>query len=82
MILKISTVNGNDVWIGSVASIMGRIEVLDGAVIGAKSLITKDLKSYSINVSIPARCIGYRFEEKYRDFLQEFRWWDKEICLN
>lgn len=69
---------GNDVWIGYNVIIMDGVTIGDGAIIGTSALVTKDIEPYSINVGIPAKKIGYRFEKKYRDFLLDFKWWEKE----
>lgn len=50
-----------------------------GTIVGARSLVTKDIEPYSINVGIPAKKIGYRFEKKHIDFLLEFKWWEKDF---
>lgn len=42
------TVVGNDVWIGSEAMIMPGVQIGDGAVIGSRALVTKDVEPYSI----------------------------------
>lgn len=82
---KIKNINGepltvgNDVWIGSNAVIMAGVTIGDGAIIGAGSLVTHDVKPYSIVVGIPAKMIRYRFSKEQIDFLLHFRWWDKDI---
>lgn len=68
---------GNDVWIGSNVTIMSGIEIGDGAVIGTNSLVTKDVKPYSIVGGNPAKLIKYRFSEEQIDSLLEIKWWDK-----
>lgn len=51
---------GNNVWIGVGVVILPRTNIGDGAVIGAGSIVTKDIAPYSIVVGNPARSIGYR----------------------
>ncbi len=51
---------GNDVWIGDRAIILKEVSVGNGAVIGAGSVVTKDLPNYSIAAGNPARVIGHR----------------------
>lgn len=51
---------GNDVWIAANATIIKGANIQDGAVIGAKTLVNKDIAPYSINVGIPSRKIGDR----------------------
>lgn len=71
-----STVIGNDVWIGSNAVIMAGVEVGDGSVVGAGSIVTKDVPAYSIVAGNPARVIKSRFDEPTRDRVTESRWWE------
>lgn len=77
---KYFVIIGNDVWVGEGAKIMSGITIGDGAVVGAGAIITHDIEPYSINVGIPAKKIGYRFNYEQRDFLMRFKWWDKDLC--
>lgn len=74
---EISVTIENDVWIGENASILGGVKIGNGAIIGANSLVTKDIEPYSINVGSPSRIIGYRFKKEDIEFLQKLQWWDK-----
>ncbi|WP_250439029.1 type B chloramphenicol O-acetyltransferase [Delftia tsuruhatensis] len=71
-----NTVIGNDVWIGSEAMIMPGISVGDGAVIGSRAVITKDVEPYAIVAGNPAKVIRMRFPEEQVQMLLEMRWWD------
>jgi acetyltransferase-like isoleucine patch superfamily enzyme len=70
---------GHDVWIGSHVMIMGGITVGNGAIIGAGSVVTKDVPPYAIVGGVPAKLIRYRFNERQIHFLQKFEWWNKDI---
>ena len=50
----------DDVWIGANAVILPNVEVGTGAVIGAGSVVTKDVASYTIAGGVPAKQIGSR----------------------
>ena len=52
---------GNDVWVGASAIILGGVTIGEGAVVGAGSVVTKDVAPYSIVVGNPARKVGDRF---------------------
>ncbi len=67
---------GNDVWIGTKVIIMGGVKIGDGAIIGAGSIVTKNIPDYAIAVGIPAKVIKYRFEETIINKLLELKWWN------
>ena len=48
---------GNNVWIGNNACIMPGVNVGDGAIIGANSVVTKDVPAYAVAVGIPAKVV-------------------------
>jgi len=59
-ILKGRIVLGRDVFIGSNAIIYPNVTIGEGAMIGAGSLVTKDVEPWTINVGYPARKVGKR----------------------
>lgn len=67
---------GNDVWIGYEAVIMAGVTIGDGAIIGTRSLITKDVPPYTIVGGIPAKPIRKRFYEQTISSLLDLKWWD------
>ena len=67
---------GNDVWIGYEAVILSGVTVGDGAIIGARAMVTKDVPPYTIVAGVPARPIRKRFDEEVIAKLQALRWWD------
>jgi acetyltransferase-like isoleucine patch superfamily enzyme len=70
---------GNDVWIGREAFILSGVKIGDGAVIGARSLISKDVEPYSIVGGNPAKLIKYRFKREIIDELLDIKWWNLEL---
>lgn len=70
---------GNDVWIGAKAIIMGGITIGNGSVIGAGSVVTKDIPPYSIAAGCPAKVIKKRFTEEQIEALEELQWWELEL---
>ena len=76
---KGDTVIGNDVWIGQNAVILPGVQIGDGAIIGANSVVGRDVEPYSIVIGNPARLLRHRFDEELTELLLRFRWWDKSI---
>ena len=67
---------GNDVWIGYETVIMAGVTVGDGAIIGTRAVVTKDVPPYTIVGGIPARPIRRRFSEETIAGLLRLQWWD------
>lgn len=67
---------GNDVWIGYEAVILSGVTIGDGAIVGARAVVTKDVPPYTIVAGVPARPIRKRFDEETIAKLQALRWWD------
>lgn len=70
------TVIGNDVWIGMEALFLPGVKVGDGAVIAARTQVTKDVAPYTIVGGNPMREIRKRFSDEHIALLLELRWWD------
>ena len=67
---------GNDVWIGYEAVIMAGVTIGDGAIIGTRAVVTKDVPPYTIVGGVPAKTIRKRFNNETLDELLKIRWWD------
>lgn len=67
---------GSDVWIGVESIIMDGVMIGDGAVIGARSVVTKDVPPFAIVVGQSARILKYRFEPEVISRLLQIKWWD------
>lgn len=76
---KPPVVIGNDVWIGQRVLITGGITIGDGAVVYACAVVTKDVPPYSIVAGIPAKVIGYRYQEDIIEKLLKIQWWNKPL---
>ena len=68
---------GNDVWIGSHTVIFRGVTIGDGAVIGAYSIITKDVEPYAVVVGND-RVLGKRLNDKDIEFLLKLKWWNRD----
>lgn len=67
---------GNDVWIGYEAVVMQGITIGDGAIIGTRAVVTKDVPPYSIVGGVPAKPIRKRFSDEVIAQLLEIKWWE------
>lgn len=81
------TIVGNDVWIGAEAIIMPGVKIGHGAVIGSRSVVTKDVEPYAIVAGNSAKLIRKRFIEEEIELLLTIAWWDWPIerlsaCMN
>lgn len=67
---------GNDVWIGYEAVILSGVTIGDGAIIGTRAVVTKDVPPYTIVGGVLAKSIRKRFDEKVIEALLKIKWWD------
>lgn len=67
---------GNDVWIGYEAVILSGVTIGDGAIIGTRAVVTKDVPPYTIAGGVPAKPIRKRFDEQTITKLLALKWWD------
>lgn len=67
---------GNDVWIGFEAVILSGVTIGDGAIIGTRAVVTKDVPPYTIVGGIPGRPIKKRFSDDVISKLLELQWWN------
>jgi virginiamycin A acetyltransferase len=76
---KGDTVIGNDVWMGYEATIMPGVQVGDGAIIAAKSVVVSHVPPYTVVGGNPARSIRQRFDDEVIQSLLAIAWWDWSI---
>lgn len=69
---------GNDVWIGYEAVILAGVTIGDGAIIGSRAVVTRDVPPYAIVGGVPARLIRRRFDDATIEALLDLRWWNWE----
>lgn len=67
---------GNDVWLGYGSFVLSGVTIGDGAVVGAKAVVTKSVPPYAIVAGNPARVVRYRFPTATITALLSLRWWD------
>lgn len=76
---------GNDVWIGYEAVVLAGVMIGDGAIVGTRAVVTKDVPPYTIVGGVPAKLIKKRFSEETISALLEIQWWnwpEKRIARN
>lgn len=71
---------GNDVWIGYEAVIMSGVTIGDGAIIGARAVVTKDVPPYTVVGGMPAKQIKKRFSDGTIAKLLDIQWWNWNEC--
>ncbi|RXG12929.1 acetyltransferase-like isoleucine patch superfamily enzyme [Leeuwenhoekiella aestuarii] len=70
---------GHDVWLGEFSTILPNVNSIgNGAIVGASSVVTKDVEPYSIVVGNPAKKIGMRFNQNEIEKLESSKWWELE----
>lgn len=72
---------GNDVWIGRDVTLSMGITIGNGAIVAAKSVVTKDVPPYTIVGGNPAQLIRNRFPGDIGERLNASKWWDKDTCF-
>lgn len=68
----------NDVWIGADSLLMDGVTIGNGAIVAARSVVTKDIPPYAVVGGAPAKLIRYRFDEDEINLLQESQWWNED----
>lgn len=76
---KYKVIIGNDVWMGYNVCVKEGVTIGDGAIIGAKSLVTRDIPPYAVAVGTPAKVIKYRFTPEQIQKLLAIKWWDRDL---
>jgi len=72
----LKTIVGPDCWVGNNSVVLSGVKLGVGCVIGAGSVVTKDVKNYDIVVGNPARLLRKRFDNKTVLELIESKWWE------
>ena len=70
---------GHGVWVGQGVIILPKVEFIgNGAIVGAGSILTKNVLPYSIVAGNPAKVVGFRFSEEIMNKLESTKWWELE----
>ena len=76
---ELDKVIGNDVWIGYEAVIMAGVHIGDGAIIGTRAVVTKDVPPYTIVGGVPAKEIRKRFNSDMIEQMLALKWWNWSV---
>jgi len=71
----------NDIWIGANVTILDGVKIGNGAVIGAHSVVTKDVAPFSIVGGIPAKEIKKRFDDDVINKILDISWWEYDYKI-
>lgn len=69
----------DDVWIGSQSVILSGVSIGRGSIIGAGSVVTKNVPPYSIVTGNPATILRKRFSQETIDQLESSEWWKWDV---
>lgn len=74
------TVIGHEAYVGAGSFIKRGVTIGDGAIIGARSVITRDIPAYAIAVGSPARVIRLRFADALVERFIKLQWWRYDLA--
>lgn len=70
---------GNDVWVGSGATVLYGVNIGDGAVVAAGALVNRNVPPYAVVAGVPAKVIKMRFAPEIIQGLSRCHWWDLPV---
>lgn len=73
------TVIGHEAYLGAGCFVKRGVTIGDGALIGARSVVTRDIPPYAIAVGSPARIVRLRFADKLVERLLQLQWWRYDL---
>lgn len=74
------TVLGHEVYLGAGSFVKRGVTIGDGALVGARSVVTRDIPPYAIAVGSPARIVRLRFAEPLVERLLKLQWWRYDLA--
>lgn len=67
---------GSDVWLCPGSHVLSGVRIGHGAIVGAGSVVTKDVPDFAVVAGNPARIVRYRFSKEQIAALLEIAWWE------
>ena len=74
------TLIGHEVYIGARSFIKRGVTIGDGAVVGAGSVVTRDVPPFAIVVGTPAKVVRQRFSDAIVERLMALQWWHYDLA--
>lgn len=71
---------GHEVYIGTGCFVKRGVSIGDGAMLGARSVVTRDVPPYAVVVGSPARIVRLRFAEAIVERLLALQWWHYDLA--
>lgn len=71
---------GHEAYIGAGSFVKRGVRIGDGATIGARSVVTRDVPDYAIAVGSPARVIRLRFADAIVERFLNLQWWRYDLA--
>jgi acetyltransferase-like isoleucine patch superfamily enzyme len=69
-----------DAWVGDSVIVTPRCQRIGlGAVVGAGSIVTRDVPDFAVVAGNPARLIKYRFSPEVQELIRQSRWWERPV---
>lgn len=79
-ILRSRCIVEDDAWVGHASIVLPHVRMIGrGSVIGAGSVVTRDVPRYAIVAGNPARLIRYRFPDSVIDAVESSKWWKLSV---
>ncbi|MBA4287094.1 MAG: hypothetical protein C0434_16370 [Xanthomonadaceae bacterium] len=75
----IDTVIGHEAYVGAGSFVRRGVTVGIGAVIGARSVVTRDVPPYAIVAGSPARVLRYRYPDALIERFLKLAWWNYDL---
>lgn len=71
---------GHEAYVGAGSLVKRGVTIGDGAVIGARSVVTRDIPPYTVAVGSPARVVRDRFAAPLVERLLALQWWRYDLA--
>ena len=70
---------GNNVWIGDSVIILPGVNIGNGAILAAGSVVTNNVEPYAIVGGVPSKLIKFRFNNDKIKEIEKAKWWEWSI---